>query len=107
MKGSVIATSSCKAHATVSISPDATIERKVEFLMRQLEGLDNWVAKIDDRIDSVSSSLVRAEKDFQDSINTLTTSMNSLIAGHVVGSYDLNLFGINITICGTLIQFFV
>lgn len=75
--------------------------------MRQLEGLDNWVAKIDDRIDSVSSSLVRAEKDFQDSINTLTTSMNSLIAGHVVGSYDLNLFGINITICGTLIQFFV
>jgi len=32
--------------------------------------------------------------------------MNELVAGHVVGSYDMNLFGVNITICGTVIQFF-
>lgn len=107
LKGSIATTSfTPKVRPTVSVLPEATIESKVESLLRQLEGLDNWVAKIDDRVDSLSSSLGRTEKKLQESIDMLTTSMSSLVAGHVVGSYDLNLLGINITICGTLIQFF-
>jgi hypothetical protein len=62
LKGGAVVTFSGKAHATVSVSPEATIEKKVEFMLRQLEGLDNWVAKIDNRVDSISSSLGRTEK---------------------------------------------
>jgi hypothetical protein len=106
LEGVSSATFSGKAHATVSVSPEATIERKVEFLLKQLECLDNWVAKIDDKVDDINASLGKTEKKLQLSIDTLHTSMSQLIAGHVVGSYDLNLFSVNITICGTIIQFF-
>ncbi|MGD9949869.1 MAG: hypothetical protein AB7U29_15520 [Desulfobulbus sp.] len=95
-----------KAHVSVSVSPEVTIEKKVEFLLRQLEGLNDRVAKIDDRVDSVTSLLGSTEEKLQKSIDTLSISIKSLVAGHVIGSYDLNLFGINITICGTLIQSF-
>lgn len=95
-----------KAHATVSIAADATIERKVDFILRQVAALDSAIAKLDDRVDDVSSLLDKTEKKYQASLDALTTSLNSIIAGHVVGAYDVNLFGINITICGTVIQFF-
>jgi len=107
LKSFIAATSWCgKPHVTNLVPPEASLENRVEFLLKQLESLDNRVAKIEDSIDSVSSLLGRTEEKLQESIDTLSTSVNSLVAGHVVGSYDLNLFGINITICGTLIQFF-
>jgi len=97
---------SAKAHATASISTDATIEKKVEFLFQQIAALDSAIAKVDDRIDEVNSSLKKAEKELQTSVNTLSVTLKNVIASHVVGSYDVSLFGINITICGTVIQFF-
>jgi hypothetical protein len=95
-----------KAHASVSIGQDASLENKVEFLLRQLSELNSTIAKIDDKVDQVSSSLKTTETHLEKAIGDLTLSIKSVIAGHVVGGYDLNLFGITITICGTLIQFF-
>lgn len=95
-----------KAHDTVSISAISTIEKKVDFLLRQIAALDTAIAKVDDRVDEVISTLKKLEKNFQKSIDTLSTTLNNVIASHVVGSYDVSLFGINITICGTVIQFF-
>jgi len=97
---------SAKGHSTVSISADATIEKKVEFLIRQVASLDSAIARVDDRIDAVNSSLKNTASEFQTSVSTLTTTLNNVIASHVVGSYDLTLLGINITICGTAIQVF-
>lgn len=99
-------TSIGKAHLTCSISEDETIEKKVDFLIRQITALNSAIAKVDDRVDELNSSLKRSEKKFQTSVNTLSTTLNNVIASHVVGSYDVRLFGINITICGTVIQFF-
>ena len=104
--GAVSATFSGKAHATVSISADATIEKKVDFLLRQVAVLDSAIARVDDRVDEVNSSLKKTAKEFRTSVSTLTMTLNNVIASHVVGSYDVSLFGINITICGTVIQFF-
>ena len=101
------ATFSGKGHITVSISEDATIEKKVDFLLRQITALDSAIAKVDDRVDDLNSSLKRTEKELQTSVETLSTILNNVIASHVVGSYDVSLFGINIIICGTVIQFFV
>lgn len=95
-----------KAHATVSIAADTTIEKKVDFLLRQVAALDSAIANLGDRVDDVNSSLNKTEEKYQASLDTLRTSLNTIIAGHVVGAYDVNLFGINITICGTVIQFF-
>ncbi|OGW30236.1 MAG: hypothetical protein A2X56_07410 [Nitrospirae bacterium GWC2_57_13] len=95
-----------KARVTVSIAADSTIERKVDFLLSQVAALDSAIAKLDDRVDSINLSLNKTEKKLQASLDTLSTSLNSIIASHIVGSYDLNLFGINIAICGTVIQFF-
>ena len=95
-----------KAHATVSISENATIEKKVDFLLRQITALDSAIASVDDRVDEINSSLKKTAKEFQTSVNTLSATLNNVIACHVVGSYDVTLLGINITICGTVIQFF-
>jgi len=103
---SAVSTPSGRINITSSISDDAKIERKVDFLLKQVAALYSVTAKLDEKIDSVNSSLNKAEKKVQASLDTLTTDISTIIAGHVVGAYDVNLFGINIVICGTLIQFF-
>jgi len=95
-----------KAHVTVSIPADDTIEKKLEFLLRQIAELDSAIARLDDRVDKVNHLLNKTKKEFQESINSLSMTLNNVISNHVVGSYDKSLFGINITICGTVIQFF-
>ena len=95
-----------KVDAKMSISTDATIEKKVDFLLRQVAALDSAIARVDDRVDEVNSSLKKASKELQTSVSRLETTLSNVIASHVVGSYDVTLFGINITICGTIIQFF-
>jgi hypothetical protein len=95
-----------KGHGTVSISADATIDKKVDFLLKQVSALGSTIAKLDDKVDGVNSELKKMETKFQESLDTLTTSLNTIMASQIVGGYDVNLFGINITICGTVIQFF-
>jgi hypothetical protein len=92
-----------KAHATASIAADATIEKKIDFLLKQFATLNSDIAWLSDKVDS---SLDKTEKRFQASLDTITTSTKTDIASHVVGAYDLNLLGINMTICGTVIQFY-
>jgi uncharacterized protein YlxW (UPF0749 family) len=89
-----------------AISEDAAIEKKVDFLLQQIRVINSAIAKIDDRVDEVNSSLKKTEKELHKSVNALSTTLNNVIASHVVGSYDVSLFGINITICGTVIHFF-
>lgn len=105
MEGTAGAVISAKFDATVSIAANATIERKVDFLLKQVTALDSAMAKLNNRVDDVNSSLNKTEKKFQASLDILTKSLNTIIAGHVVGAYDMNLLGINLTICGTVIQF--
>lgn len=100
------AIASTEVHCTVSIPTDATIEGKVDFLLRQVAAHDSNIATLNDRVDAVNSLVNKTKKEFQASLDTLTTSLNTIIAGHAIGTYDLNLFGINITICGIVIQFF-
>lgn len=95
-----------KGQVTGSISADATIEKKVDFLLKQVAVINSVIARVDNRVDEVNSSLKNTAMEFQTSVSTLTTTLNKVIASHVVGSYDINLFGINITISGTVIQFF-
>ena len=97
---------SVKARLTVSVSKDATIENKVDFLLRQVDNIQTAIGNVDDRIDEVTASLTNKSKELKTGLDNLNASLESTIAGHIVGAYDINLFGIIITICGTLIQVF-
>lgn len=74
--------------------------------MRQYAALDTTIANMDDKIDEVKTSLNKADKQIKESLDEQTKTLNSIIASHIVGTYDLNLFGINVTMCGAVIQFF-
>lgn len=95
-----------KAHARVSISEGAAIEQKIDFLLRQVDNLQTSIEKIDDRVDEVESSITNKTKEISIELENLKTSLGTIISGHIIGDYDKNLFGIIITMCGTIIQFF-
>ena len=97
---------SAKAHATVSISDSATIEQKVDFLLRRIDEAQTALNHLDDRIDDLATSLKKESKNLTTQVNSVRKSLTETMAGHIVGSYDITLFGIIITICGTLIQVF-
>ena len=95
-----------RATAIVSVAADATIDQKVDFLLRSVRNIQEYIGGLHGRIDDVESSQKSQVKELKDNLDQLNGSLKTIIAGHVVGDYDLNFFGIIITICGTLIQFF-
>jgi len=95
-----------KAHLSVSIPENATIEAKVDFLLRQVDDLQTAIGRVDDRVDDVAASLENKSKNLKIDLDKINASLKTTIAGHIIGAYDLNFLGIIITICGTLIQLF-
>jgi hypothetical protein len=95
-----------KARATVSIPEDATIGKKVDFLLHQVNDIQAIIGNLDDRIDAVDTSQTNKSREIKTEIDNLKTSLEKTIAGHIVGTYDANFFGIIITMCGILIQSF-
>lgn len=86
------------------ISENATIEQKVAFLLKQADYIQTVIGKVDDRIDGVAASLTNKAKEFKTDLDNFNVSLKTTIAGHIVGAYDINLLGIMITLCGTVIQ---
>ena len=95
-----------KARAKLLASPDLPLDQKVDFLLKQVDLLSDSIANVDDRVDKVESNLKANQESIHNQIGKLSDSMKTIMAGHVVGSYDVNLFGIILTLSGTLIQFF-
>ncbi len=99
-EGSVPIAISMKGDVITSISENATIEQKVAFLLRQADYIQTVVGKIDDRIDDVAASLTNKSKEIKTNLDNFNVSLKTMIAGHIVGAYDINLLGITITLCG-------
>jgi uncharacterized protein YlxW (UPF0749 family) len=106
LESAILTSGILKARVATSVSADASIEEKVDFLLRQVEKIQNRIAGFDDRINDVANSITKKSKELQADIDSLSESLKTLVAGHIVGDYDINMFGIIITICGTLIQYF-
>jgi hypothetical protein len=102
----LLTSDSVKAHVTVSISENATIENKVEFLLRQVISIQDSISNLDKRIDNVKSSITKEIKELTTNVHNLDTSLKTIVARHAVGTYDMNFFGIIIILCGTVIQYF-
>jgi len=94
------------AHVVISPGANESLEGKVEFVLARVMELQNIVNKLNDRIQDVDSLQKKETQSIRGEIENLNKSISEVIAGHIVGDYDKNLFGIIITICGTLIQVF-
>ena len=95
-----------KACLTDSLPDSDTIEQKVDFLLQRIHEVQTAIHGLDDRIDGVAASITKETDNLKTQLDTVHKSLTEIIAGHIVGSYDITLFGIIITICGILIQFF-
>ncbi|MBI1931272.1 MAG: hypothetical protein HYS24_01895 [Ignavibacteriales bacterium] len=103
---SISVTISAKAFATISISESQPLEKKVEFLLSQLENVNKNLHELDTRIERAFNEILNKSKDLTIQFENIEQTLRTTIAGHIVGSYDINLLGIIITLCGTLIQIF-
>jgi peptidoglycan hydrolase CwlO-like protein len=99
-------TSIARGHVMDSLPANATYDTKVDFLLKRVDNIQYEIVDVDNRIDEVNVSITEKTKELNTNIENHNKSLKTLIAGHPVGAYDVNLFGIVILICGTLIQFF-
>lgn len=93
-------------HVVISPGVKETLEGKVEFVLTRIMEIQEILNKLDDRIQEIDSFQKKETISIRGDIENLNKSISEVIAGHIVGDYDKNLFGIIITICGTLIQVF-
>jgi hypothetical protein len=95
-----------KARARLRPRSDAILEEKIDFLLRQVDNIQNVLDNLDDRIDKVDDKSNKNINELKAEIKRLSTTVNTKLAEHIVGSYDANIFGVIITICGIVIQVF-
>jgi predicted PolB exonuclease-like 3'-5' exonuclease len=85
---------------------NATTDTKVEFLLKRVKNLQDEILDFDSHIGRLDAALFNKTQELNTNIENLNKSLKTIIASHPVGVYDVNLFGIVILICGTLIQLF-
>lgn len=96
-----------KAHVRVTISKDASVEEKVNYLMQQKEELETAIINLDDKLDSELSELNKSIKELDRKIVETKNIINSTISDVTVGNYDLKLFSVVLMICGTFLQILI
>lgn len=94
-----------KATARVYPPDSEPLEGKVVYLLNQVNNLQNQIDSIEMKITNLDESQNSIKKECISKVTSLEESMNNLIAYHSIGDYDINLFGIIITICGLAIEF--
>lgn len=93
-------------HSFISISENVSLEKKVEYLLKEIDSLKKTVNTINDNLIKTNNVISVKINELTNKIDKVDKAIKTLIAGHVVGSYDLNFFGIIITLCGSLIHIF-
>ena len=96
-----------KAHVRVSISKEASVEEKVNYLMQQKEEMETAIINLDDKLDSELSELNKNIKELDRKIVETENIINSTISDVTVGNYDLKLFSVVLMICGTFLQILI
>lgn len=95
---------SVRARGTVS--DNSSLENKVEFLLRHVANLENGLDDMGDRIEEVKKSVTDQSKQFNTELLQQKKLLETIIASHIVGDYDVTLSGVIIAICGLFIQVF-
>lgn len=101
-----IGITSLKARLRTTIPDNLPIEEKVAYLIEKIDRIQTTIEKIDDRITEVNTLIESQLKSLRSEFDNYNSSLKEIIASHAVGDFDFNLFGIVITFCGTIIQFF-
>lgn len=98
--------SSVSAQLSSKISDKAPIESKIHWAIEEINILIYKVEKLEKNFSISNQGLSNKIHKLSADFKNVSASVNSIIAGHTIGAYDLNLLGIMLTLCGTLIQIF-
>lgn len=93
--------------AKVDISPKATIEQKVDWLIGQLECANNKIKEIDGREENNTKLIKKEMNKLENEFKKENEALHATLAGHIVGSYDLTLLGLFLTFCATVLRIFM
>ena len=107
VSNTVVATISAKAHIKVSLSENAKIEEKVEFILKELDKMGTRTNQLYDELDNKISEVNKKIKEVESKVEESKKVINSIISDVTVGNYDLRLLSIVLMICGTFIQILI
>lgn len=96
-----------KVRVEISIPESASIEEKVNFLMRRKVEMGNAINNLDDKLDDNISEVNKKIKEVKNLIEDTNKLINSNLAIHIVGSYDLSFLSVVLMICGSLMQILI
>ena len=94
------------AHIKVSISKKASTEEKLDYLLQQKEEIENHLFKLDDLFNDKIFEYKNRFKGLDEKIEQSELKINQFIAEVTISNYDIRMFSVVITLCGTLIQLF-
>ncbi len=103
----VIVTTGFKPHVSVSIAENASLDEKVNFLMKQKDEMETAINNVDNKLDTKVTELNKKIKGIENKVEETKKIINSTISDITVGNYDLRLLSIVLMICGTFIQMLV
>jgi hypothetical protein len=95
-----------EANAEIILDLDATINRKIDYLMNEVRNLQNNNLELKRQVDNIDVKMNTNQNEIKNILRSETSKLGTLIAGHAIDLYDLNILGITLTICGVLIQTF-
>ena len=93
-----------KVHVRISISKEASLEEKINYLLQQKENMETSIINLDDKLDNKIAEINNKLKKLEKKIIETENIINSTISDVTIGNYDLKLFSIVLMICGTFIQ---
>ena len=106
LETAMIKMSGLSVRARMGLRQDAIIEEKVNFLMGQIDFIQDGLDNLSEKLDKTDDKLNKRIDEMKAELKELNKSVDKKLAEHVIGSYDANIFGVIITICGIVIQVF-
>lgn len=100
-------TFSGKAKTRIGVPAQATLEQKVEWLVQQAERVQDLFEIHADKVDKLDNKIEIKATELKAYTHEMCTSLEDSLVEHAVGSYQVNILGLVLTLFGTLIQIFV
>jgi hypothetical protein len=89
-----------------SISQKSPIDAKIDFLLSQNEIMYKRVNLIEDKINGKIAKINHNFIEIKSDIESRTNYLENLIGDHIVENISFTIFGIVLTLCGIILQYF-
>jgi hypothetical protein len=98
---------SSKISYSLSISENASLEKKVEFLLDRYQDMEKEIKNLGEKLDNNRAEVKNEIKDIFSKIKQIQKELDLKISHVTVSDYDLRLFSVILMICGTFLQILI